>query len=556
MTTVMQADRVARRGFMLFAVLCALSSRGMAVDNGKTYTPSMPEEWKPSLALGQFKVIGEPFFGVCCKAFGMCPVVRIEWSVQNLTADPMYLDVNYRSPNPSGAGKTGYGVAYLLKPHEKRAIHDIVPVWTVRSPVTLAVYLIEMRLPGKRSLLSPPHLALQTDPISPPREPSADLAIANDANGRYSVTRAQVAAVRAGENALEVAMKNSTQWPGSVGIQVSVGDPSKADRGAPGITAINRSTGSYMVAGAVMEPQGATVGRTVFDVPTDAGAAPLLVFRVFETIDRPAQAVISRLGLTPSEIERCQSAGDFVHAGSIDLHKVAAAGKIALPPAIPVAERAMLISETPSEHFLFRYRPDSYAERNITSIIMSRESAYKKLHTLLRMDIPVMITIDLYPDMEAKALGSGTAWTNANTVNNHQIAEVYNQWSQCDASHELAHIFSFHFGGGGGGLCEPFATYCEADTDIAAAKARLGVVLTSGAAKPLRDSLGTPGDESWTFIDYLLKQDVSKFKRFYTRVSSAETLTSAVLDDASRKVYGADFAKLEEQWRAYVLGKP
>ena len=231
---------------------------------------------------------------------------------------------------------------------------------------------------------------------------------------------------------------------------------------------------------------------------------------------------------------------------------ISSTGTVTLPPTVPVAERAKLISETPSDHFLFRYRPDSYAEHNITSIVLSRESAYGKLHAMLRMDLPNMVTIDLYPDMEAKALGSGTAWTNANTVNNHQIAEVCNEASQSDPSHELAQIFAMQFGDAGKGLNESFATYWEADTDIVAAKERLRIVLGSGASRPLLDSLAVPCDESWTFIDCLLKQDMPKFKQFYTRLSSAETLTSAALDDAARKVYGTDFAKLEEQWRAYV----
>ena len=98
-----------------------------------------------------------------------------------------------------------------------------------------------------------------------------------------------------------------------------------------------------------------------------------------------------------------------------------------------------------SAHLDFHYRPGSYADRHIERIIDRREKAYERLSTILKMELPKRIRIDLYPDMRAKGLGSGTKWTPANTVNNAHIAEVHSETNKTDPHHELAHIFSYYF---------------------------------------------------------------------------------------------------------------
>ena len=102
-----------------------------------------------------------------------------------------------------------------------------------------------------------------------------------------------------------------------------------------------------------------------------------------------------------------------------------------------------------------------------------------------------MVTVDLYPDGQAKGLGSGTYYTPANTVTDTHIAEVYNSSYQCDIYHELAHIFSYRFGDTGPaapGLIENFAEYFEhqnmnLDDKRQAVRRQLG----EGKLRPLND---------------------------------------------------------------------
>jgi hypothetical protein len=220
---------------------------------------------------------------------------------------------------------------------------------------------------------------------------------------------------------------------------------------------------------------------------------------------------------------------------------------------VPVEERAKLTAEKRSEHFLFRYRPDSYAATNIEQVIKVREKAYAKLKAMLRMDLPVIVTIDLYPDMEAKGVGSGTTWTPANTVNNKHIAEVYSDSGRnVDPCHELAHIFTFHFGGGGEGLSEPFAAYAETDFNLPRTTETVRLRLKEGRLGSLYEVLSSPGptDDNTLFIHYLIKRDLAKFKQFYVRTTQSQNRDD--LERASHETYGTDLAGLERDWHSWL----
>jgi len=84
-------------------------TRDHAGDTKAGYEVSLPEGWGQYVSAGEFKVIGEPFY--CpTRAFGICPLVQIRWSLENLTTEPLYIKVSYRGRNPDGAGGTGHGV--------------------------------------------------------------------------------------------------------------------------------------------------------------------------------------------------------------------------------------------------------------------------------------------------------------------------------------------------------------------------------------------------------------------------------------------------------------
>jgi hypothetical protein len=147
------------------------------------------------------------------------------------------------------------------------------------------------------------------------------------------------------------------------------------------------------------------------------------------------------------------------------------------------------------------------------------------LSTVLQMQLPKTVTIDLYPDMEAKGLGSGTTWTHANTVTNTHIAEVYNVADQCDRYHELAHVFSYHFPNrgtksGNGALSEGFADFFEDHSkDLNPVREAVKQELAQGTLKPLAEVVLTdaPAGPMFTLFDFLIRKDVEKFKAWYVR---------------------------------------
>jgi hypothetical protein len=246
----------------------------------------------------------------------------------------------------------------------------------------------------------------------------------------------------------------------------------------------------------------------------------------------------------------------LVSYGSLDLCRAAEHGRCVIPVHLPVQERARLTAQKTSEHFLFRYRPDSYAEKNIDKIIEEREGAYAKLSSVLHMELPETVTIDLYPDMEAKGLGSGTKWTPANTRNNKHICELFDNAYQCDPFHELAHIFSYHFpnfDSNKGGIVEAFAAYFEPhNMPVGPTRQILKRKLNQNELGSLDKILlsDSSSQELVILIDFLLEKDVEKFKTFYVHVT--RTRNKSGMEKACRQIYGTDLKGLEKQWHEYI----
>jgi len=61
------------------------------------------------------------------------------------------------------------------------------------------------------------------------------------------------------------------------------------------------------------------------------------------------------------------------------------------------------------------------------------------------------------------------------------------------------------------------------------------------------------GQELVMVIDFLLKKDVEKFKKFYVCVTSAKDIND--LEKGIQEVYGTDFKGLEKQWHEFINQK-
>jgi hypothetical protein len=509
-------------------------------NTNKTYEVTIPEEWKQEISVGELTVDCNAFYGVPW-FLGLYPVVRLNLSVENLTTDKLYLKVNYRTESKiEGYGNSGMGSYYMLEPREKRLIDTIAPIASVTRPIR---FILRMGKPH-HNLESRPSAGTRVviiDPFTILAATSGNIKQTNVDNKYFVVKEVQPAHSKEQGNLVVFKVQNTTDRDVMLRAYVAVNDPVNIE--TKGVLA--RPRGFFFDTIEKIPPKNMTSITIPYNIPP-VGPNPVLVFTLFKP---------HKEDIKPNEHDNRDWDMTLVGYGSIDLNRAAERDQCVLPVHASVEERAKLTVEKKSEHFLFRYRPDSYAEQNIEKIIEEREKAYAELSSVLKMELPVIVTIDLYPDMEAKALGSGTTWTPANTRNNKHICEVYDNSYQCDPFHELAHIFSYHFpsySSNKGGIVEAFAAYFELhNMPVGPTRQILKNKLSQGTLSSLDKVLLSDGSsqELVMLIDFLLQKDVEKFKRFYVLVTKSQ---KADIEEASRQIYGVDVKELEEQWHEFI----
>jgi hypothetical protein len=492
--------------------------------------------------VGKLSVVGSPFYGVIQPRLSMGPVVRIRWSLKNLTSDNLDTKVNYWSKMTTDKWKTGFGVPYKLGPREEQTIDNIYPVVSAQKPVQFGIRMVRLQPAGGTELLAR-HNGVMTGvlPVSPPA--ADNLVVKQEQRPRFVLKSRKLTYSEGRGNIFAVEVTNRTDEERTLVVYAAAGDPNRFDIGLTDSMGYNAGP----LAKSIVRVSGHSVARIELPyVIPGMGRKPLLAFTFFEP---------SEQWLAPE--------GDMIKHriepfcwGWYDLCEAAERGQAKLPVLVPVEQRTKLTAERQSEHFLFRYRPGSYAEQNIETIIAEREQAYDHLSSVLQMELPDITTIDLYPDMEAKALGSGTTYTACNTRSSKHIAEVHSQAYQCDAYHELAHIFSYHFPNyrcNRGGLVETLAAYFEPhNMAIPQTKEAVRRTLRKGKLNPLGEVLhsGSSSEELVMAIDFLLKKDVDKFKKLYVRATCAKDVQD--LEKAAQEIYGTDLKGLDKAWRDYI----
>jgi hypothetical protein len=542
-------DRTASSRFILsnrMNLLASLLSLVMAAGCGAPqtrgpYQVSIPDEWQRDLSVGKLTVVDSAFYGVPWH-LGLFPVVRLNLPVENLTAEPLYFKVGYRTEGKKkGFGNSGKGVYYTLGPREKRVIDTIVPIGSATRPIR---FILKMGQPHHSvdAPASPLMAAVTVDPFIVGEVSARDIELTKVDSQDFEVEQVQLTYSTEQGNQVLFKIRNKTNEDLMLGAYVAVNDPSNIE--TKGVLA--RPRGFFWKSVETISA-GDTVLITVpYNIPP-VGPDPVLVFTLFE----PHKDIA-----TFGEHDSREWDIELVSYGSFNLGRAAQRSQCVIPEHPPVAERARLTAQKQSEHFLFRYRPGSYAEQNIETIIREREQAYDHLSSVLQMELPDITTIDLYPDMEAKALGSGTTYTPCNTRTNKHVCEVYDESYQCDAYHELAHIFSYHFPNyrcNRGGLVETFAAYFEPhNMAIPETKETLRRTLQEGKLNPLGEVLhsGSSSEELVIAIDFLLSKDVDKFKKLYVRATCAKKRED--LEKAVQEIYGTDLKGLDGAWRDYI----
>jgi len=505
----------------------------------RTYDLTIPEAWKQSISVGELTVDCNAFYGVPW-FFGLFPVVRLNLPVENLTTDNLYLKVNYTTKSKiDGYGNSGMGSYYMLEPREKRLIDTIAPIASITRPIR---FILRMGQPH-HNLQSRPSAGTEViviDPFKISPVVVRDINLRNVDNKYFVVKEVQAAHSKEQGNFVVFKVQNTLGRGMVLRAYVAVNDPKNIE--TKGVLA--RPRGFFSDTIETIRADNIASITIPYNIPP-VGPDPVLVYTLF----KPNKKDIQANGHDNRDWDMT-----LVGYGSIDLKRAAERGQCVIPIHAPVEERAKLTVEKRSEHFLFRYRPDSYAEQNIEKIITEREGAYAKLSNVLQMELPEMVTIDLYPDMEAKALGSGTTWTPANTRSNKHICEVYDEQYQCDPFHELAHIFSYHFpnyGSNKGGIVEAFAAYFEQNNmPVEPTRHVLKHKLSQGELQSLDRVLsGDSSEELVILIDFLVQKDVEKFKQFYVLITKSQR---ADIKKACTQIYGMDVKELEKQWHEFI----
>ncbi len=529
------------RWISLIILLFALVSACKANDSIASYEVTIPEAWKKDISVGKLSIEFDAFYGMAWE-FGLYPCVRINLPVENLTSETLYLKVNYRTESIiKGFGNSGMGVSYTLMPNEKRLINTIAPIASMTRPIRFLLRMSEpfrdLNLPTQAD-----EVIVKVDPFEISKTQSNKIDFEVLEHEYFDIPKISLKNSNEQGNCVEFNVENKTAKGLNLGIYVAVNDPINIE--TKGVLARQRGFTSDIIE---TIPAGKEVNITIpYDIPP-VGPNPVLVYTLF--IPRNENIRLSDRDSSRWDIE-------LVGYGQLNLVKAAGLGNCVIPRHLPVEERANLTLQRKSEHFIFWYRPDSYAEENIEKAVSEREAAYKKLSEVLKMELPVTVRIDLYPDMEAKALGSGTTWTPANTRNNKHICEVYNNEYQCDSFHELAHIFSYHFpnyDSNKGGIVEAFAAYFEPNNmRIPETKVFVKDQLSEGKLNSLAEVLQSQSSSQQlvVLIDFLLEKDVEKFKDFYVHVTRSQERDA--LEKAAQKVYGIDLNSLEKLWHEYL----
>ena len=508
--------------------------------SAQTYDLTIPEDWRASISVGALTVDCNAFYGVPW-FLGLFPAVRLQLPVENLTLQTLYFKINFRTEGKKrGYGNSGMGVLYRLQPREKRLIDTIAPIGSATMPIC---FILRMSEPFHNPDSPAPckTKVVTVDPFKVSVSGARDREQRYVKNECFEIKRVQLEHTGEKGNRVVFEVRNKTNSDLRLEIYVAVNDPEDIE--SKGV--LERPRGFFSDSIETL-PASNTINITIpYHIPP-IGPQPVLVYTLF----KPNQDIESG--------ERDHRKWDMVLAGygSFDLRRAAERGQCVIPVHPPVEERIKLTAQTETVHFLFRYRPGSFAEKNIAKIIAEREGAYAKLSRVLQMKLPVKVTIDLYPDMEAKGLGSGTKWTPANTRNNRHICEVYDNSYQCDPFHELAHIFSYHFpnySSNKGGIVEAFAAYFEPhNMPVGPTRQILKRQLSQGTLSSLDTVLlsNSSSQQLVILIDFLLNKDVEKFKAFYVRVT--RTRNRAGMEKACQKIYGIDLKGLEKQWHEFI----
>ncbi len=186
-----------------------------------------------------------------------------------------------------------------------------------------------------------------------------------------------------------------------------------------------------------------------------------------------------------------------------------------------------------SKHYLFHYLPDSEAERDIESIIVTQEAAFEKINAFLNVDAPTQpIEYFFYPDEQTKQELMGNSWYAQVVYDEFRVHVLYTKDVKPIGPHEDTHLLSLPWGLSTGFLQEGLAEYL---TDQAWDGTPHQVYVREGWQRELYPPISSLMDhQNW------MATDDTKLIYFY---SLASTFTSFLVEQYGKKL----FEKLYQQ---------
>ncbi len=299
----------------------------------QTYEVSIPEQWKPYISAGPLTVVGPPFLSASGSRFiGGGPVIRVSWSLRNLTSDPVSLDMGYSSKLITTVGNTGYSVEYLLGHNEDRLIEDIIPVGSVREPVTFQLNLARLNTPNGKIKLQPVYEALATGALSRAKAGFSDWITRSDHASNLRIEGVKLAHSEGQGNAIKVTVSNTDSTERKLSVHVVAGDTQRIDHGvtsAQGGTA--RSKGSFHEATTTIKSNTKRTITVAYSIPADAVTHPFLGFRIFEPARPVPETVKDSLALSKTDLKYINRDVELLCWGYFDLLSGAERKQVELP---------------------------------------------------------------------------------------------------------------------------------------------------------------------------------------------------------------------------------
>jgi len=220
-------------------------------------------------------------------------------------------------------------------------------------------------------------------------------------------------------------------------------------------------------------------------------------------------------------------------------------------------------SKKESAHYIFHFFPDSFAEREIVTIIEQQEKIWQKILNFLELPEPGRKIIwYLYPDGEIKRQLMGDSWYAQSVHDDFCVHMIYNEKIKPLSEHEDTHLLSLPWGLSIGLFQEGLAEYLVGHSWHGENHDQLVIEATNKKLLPSIESMME--HKGWletndeyaqynyafvgSFTKFLIeKYGKEKFKELYQKTSRQNSKEQNI--SVFKKIYGLTPSEVETIWK-------